>query len=119
MRFPKRETRGGAVRSGIVLLAGGCEFDSQWGIWNFSFSGRTVDLGSTPSVTAMSTTSILWEHKWMVSEADNPVTFVCPNSGSLYFLQPSGNAQACTGVSLTCFALLKQNPRASVQRRNS
>ena len=118
MHFAKRETRGGTVLSGTVLLARGCEFDSQRDIWNFSFSGRTVDLGSTQSVTAMSTTRIFWEHKWMVSKADNAVTFKCRNSGSLSFLQPSWNTKVCTGVALTCFILLKQNPHASVQRRN-
>jgi hypothetical protein len=98
MHFPKGETRGGAVRSGIVLLAGGCEFDSRWGLWNFSHFSRTVALGSTQSVTAVSTSSIFWEQKWEVSEADNPVIFMCGNSGCLNFLQPSGNAQAYTGL---------------------
>jgi len=118
MHFPERETRGDAVLSGTVLLAGGCEFNSRWGLENFLHSDRTVALGWTQSVTAMSTTSIFWEQKWMVSEADNPVTFMCRNSGSLNFLQLSGNVQALTGFVLSCFTLLNKNPRASVQRRN-
>ena len=80
MHFPKRETRGGAVRSGTVLLAGGCEFDSRWGLRNYLGSGLTVAMGSTQPVTEMSTTSIFWEQKWMVSEVDKPVTFMCRNS---------------------------------------
>jgi hypothetical protein len=118
MHYPKREIRGGAVPSGTVLLAGGCEFDSRWGLWNFSHSGRTVALGSTQTLTAMSTVSIFWKQKWMVSEDDKSVTFVYRNCGSPNFLQSSGNAQAYTGGALSCFNLLKQNPHASVQRRN-
>jgi hypothetical protein len=90
MHFLKRETRGGAVCSGTVLLAGGCEFDSRWGLWNFSRSGRTVAMGSTQSVTAMSTTSNFWEIKWMVSEADNFVTFMCRNLEGSNSCSPPG-----------------------------
>ena len=70
-------------------------------------SGRTVDWGSTHSVTEMSTSGIFCGKevgvKQPVRRADNLATFICRfsrNSGSLKLLEPSGPVQACNGIAL-------------------
>ena len=59
-------------------------------------------LGSTQSLTEMSTTSISWGERQPVRKVDNlpPSCAVVTKSGNFNFLEPSGSVQACNGTAL-------------------
>jgi len=65
-------------------------------------------LGSTQSLTEMSTRSISWGQRRPVRKADNRAAFYVPTvlkCGSLKLLEPSGSVQVYTGVALPFTAL--------------
>jgi hypothetical protein len=70
-------------------------------------------LGSTQSLTEMSTRDIYWGLRRPVRRADNITTFMrrlSRNSGSLDSLEPSGPVQACTGTAflqVPCYTITK------------
>ena len=79
-------------------------------------SGRNMALGSTQSLTEMSTRNISWGVKadgawrWQSYPLHVPIVL---KSGSLNHLEPSGPSQACNGIAflllvliLTCLFLL-------------
>jgi len=52
--------RGGTVVKVLCYKSEGHWFDPSWCHWNFSFSDRTMALGSTQPLTEVSTRSISW-----------------------------------------------------------
>ena len=66
-------------------------------------SGRTMALGSTQTLTEMSTRNIFWGVKaegtqsWQPYHPHVPIVL---KSGSLNLLEPSGPVQACNGIAL-------------------
>ena len=67
-------------------------FGSRWDLWDFlfTFSGRSMALGSTQPLKEMSTRSIFSGEKRPVRRADKLATFICRfsrNSGSLKFFE--------------------------------
>ena len=79
---------------------------AQWCHWGFHWlnpSVRIMTLGSTQSLTEISTRAISCRWRRPVPMADKLCTFVCwlfRYSGSLKFLVPSGPVQACIEISL-------------------
>jgi len=86
-------------------------------------SGRAMALGSTQSLTEMSTRNISWEYKVAGAYGWQPYhlhVLIVLKSGSLNLLEPSGPVQACNGIALPFTACKSQayfimlNPRLSV-----
>jgi len=67
----------------------GRDFDSR-----LNRSGRTIALGSTQSLTEMSTRNITWEQRCLVRRTDKPTSFIFWLSANLWawvsLLEPSG-----------------------------
>jgi hypothetical protein len=83
--------RGGAVVAGSTP-------DGVTGIFHWhNPSGRTMALGSTQTVTEMSTRNVSWGQRWPVRRADNLATFMCRLSSNL---EPSGPVKVCNGIAL-------------------
>ena len=66
-----------------------------------------MTLGSTQTLTEMSTRSISWWTRWSVRNAVNlpPSCAVVRKSGYLIFLEPSGSLRACN-VTALCFCVI-------------
>jgi hypothetical protein len=64
---------------------------------------RTMTLGSTQTLTEMSTRSIFWGKRGRCVRLTNlpPSCAVVTKSGNLNFLEPSGPLQACNGTALS------------------
>jgi hypothetical protein len=69
---------------------------------NINPSDRTMALGSTQTLTEMSTRKITWGYMRPVLRLTNlpPSCAVVKKSGNLNFLEPSGLPQACSGTAL-------------------
>jgi len=73
-------------------------------------SDRTMALGSTQSLTEMSTRSISWGKRRPVRKADNltPSCVIVTKSENLNFLEPSGPLRALKGTVLSFYFNNKQ-----------
>jgi len=74
-------------------------------------SGRTMALGSTQTLTEMSTRNISWGQSRPVRRAENLTTFMWLLSWNL---EPSGPVQACNGI-----ALLYRNINLDIELSNT
>jgi cytochrome b subunit of formate dehydrogenase len=71
---------GGVVVEALCYKPEGLGFDSRWCHWIFFFiilSGLTMALGSTQTLTEMSTRNISWGLNRQVHRADSLATFMC------------------------------------------
>jgi len=102
---PFTRDRGSTVVKVLCYKSEGRWFDPSWYQWIFHWrnpSDRKMAMGSTHSVTEMSTRSISWGWRRPVPKADNlpPSCAVVTKSRNLNLLEPSGPIQACNGTAL-------------------
>ena len=88
----------------LLYKVGGRGFDSWWCNWKYfchNPSGRNMALGSTQTLTEMSTRNISWGWRRPVHTADNLITFMCRLSkylGASTPWNPVGLQQVCNGI---------------------
>jgi hypothetical protein len=69
-------------------------------------SGRTMALGSTQSLTEMSTRNIFWDKDgWCVGLTT--LTLSCADCLKIWKPQPPGTLRACPGLQWDCFTFLR------------
>ena len=90
--------RGSTVVKVLCYKSRGRWFDPSWCHWNFSFTFRTMALGSTQPLTEMS--KMGKGGRCVRLTTISPSCAVFMKSGNLNFLQPSGPLQVCNETAL-------------------